>query len=159
MKVMMLNTLDGVRRGGLGRLQQHVSLANTFSTATTTPLNEAFRRLRTAASREGVPITDMDRLSRQRDELDRKIVELLVQLEALQSQNQLAGWLAQSAGLESEIDAYVAEVDAVIGYEQINRPLKLGLLTLGATAAVGGIVWAVWGYTQKKGPWRRRRKR
>jgi hypothetical protein len=156
MKVMMLNTLDGLR--GLGRLAQHGSLANTFSAAVS-PLFTARQRVNDAAANAAIPIADRDRLLMLWDQLDRKRAELLVQLEALQSQDQLAGWLAQSAGLESEIDAYVAEVDAVIGYEQINRPLKLGLLTLGATAAVGGIVWAVWGYTQKKGPWRRRRKR
>jgi hypothetical protein len=155
---MMLNTLDGLRGRGLGRLAQHSSLANDFSTAMS-PLFAARVRVTEAAAQSAIPIADHARLLGEWDRLDRRRAALLTELEALQSQDQLAAWLTQSEALERDVDAYVAEVDAVIGYEQMNRPLKLGLLTVGATVALGGVVWAVWGYMQKKGPWRRRRKR
>lgn len=159
MKVLMLNTLDGMRRRGLGRLANHPTLLGDYNTAVNDPLQDAMRRLRLAANREGVPIADFDRLEAQYNTLSSRVVQHGEALEALANQSQLPGWLAMSEQLERDVDAFVTEVNAVLGYEQANRPLKLGLLTVGATVFVGGVVWGVWAYTQKKGPWKRRSRR
>jgi hypothetical protein len=151
-KVRLIDSLHGLRglrgrRHRLGSLRaiptDRRDAAREALTLALEPVYDTFADLQQAAQRGTISLYDSERLeTRYHDMLDR-VEAHFDALDPITADKAFQNWTTQADALATELGTWNEETRALIGYETSSRWWRIGLLSAGAAALLGGFAWVI----------------